>query len=247
MIFFYNFETYHHKTIELHDHTCPKCKNKGTMKMIFNQYYTKSIFLSTFPFRKFAVLYCSVCDYEIPSKRWDDDLKIVSKEGLKTLKTPKELRKGYFRLAFLFFAPIIFFALFLFYQVKFNGAKSVYNSANNQPTNSNYIARESKPNNLQENDLYFGIIVRNAEDRNLGVIKIIATNDETTSVKISDETYQEAFSPMDIKSSDIDQSKFNSPTKMIETQAFLTTLRLLENEKKAPENELGKMYFKIAN
>lgn len=246
MIPFLNkFKTYHHKTRQLTEHTCPKCKNRGVMKMVFNQYYTKSIFVSTFPFRKFAVLYCDQCEYEIPINRWTDDLKQLRNKEIKTLKTPKELKKGFPRLAFLFFAPIIFFALFLFYQVKFNGAKSMYDKSNNQPSNAYPIIRNTKPNEISEGDLYYGVVA-NGGDRSFGVIKIIATNDVTTTIKISNQLFEQVPDPANFRVSSVDQSQFSAENKIIETPEFLKTFRLLELSTKYP-NDFGKMYFKIEN
>ena len=51
----------------------------------------------------------------------------------------------------------------------------------------------------------------------------------------------------DFSTSSIDQSQFNSENRIIETAEFLKTLRLLEKGKKIPNDELGKMYFKIEN
>ena len=246
MIFFYNFQTYHHKTVQLTEHTCPKCKNRGVMKMIFNQFYTKSIFISTLPFRKFAVLYCDSCKYEIPINRWTDDLKQLRIQEIKTLKTPKGLKKGFFRLAFLFFAPIIFFALFLFYQVKFNGAKSIYDKSNNQPKNINSTTREAKSKEISEGDFYYGVVA-NGEDRSFGVIKIIAENAETITIKTSNQVFEQTPNPANFSISSIDQSQFNSEEKIIERDAFAKTLRLVEIGKKYPDNDIGKMHFKIEN
>lgn len=234
MIFFYNFQTYHHKTVQLTEHTCPKCKNRGVMKMIFNQFYTKSIFISTLPFRKFAVLYCDSCKYEIPINRWEEDLKQLRNQELKTLKTPKELKKGFSRLAFLLFAPIIIGALLILYQVNFASKSRSNSSKENLKT-------------VQVNDVFFVSLSGTDNSNSYGLIKIIATDAEKTIILVNKKYYQNITDGNSIDLSDVDNSQFEATKIIVETSNLVKYQGLIEPNKQQREAMFGRVHYKIEN
>lgn len=231
MFFIYAKEEHQLKVVDLHDQICPKCKNRGVMKMIFKQYYGDSFLFSTFPYHKFAVLYCDKCEYEIPVNRWTDDLKQLRKQELKKLKTPKELKKGFLRLALLFFVPIIAFALFLTYQTTFNKLSTSANKDNLKI--------------VEVNDVFFSLLQHDTEKGRYGLIKIIATNPDETVIQEYSKRYNTIDALNDIEYDAIDQSQFNSPKITVETKNLVKYQGLVETNKPARDAIFGNVHYKI--
>lgn len=231
MFFIYATKEYQLKVVDLHDQICPKCKNRGVMKMIFKQYYSDSLLFSTFPYHKFAVLYCDKCEYEFPVNRWTDDLKQLRKQELKKLKTPKELKKGFLRLALLFFVPIISFALFLTYQ-----------------TSCNKLSTSANRDNLkvvEVNDVFFSSFQHDKEKGSYGLIKIIATNPEETIIQEYSKRYRDIEAVNDIENKELNQNEFNSPKIILKTQNLIKYRSLLEPDKPASDAMFGTVHYKI--
>ena len=225
------FNIYHHKSISLPDHSCPYCKNRGTLNMIFSQLYRSNL-LGKGGFNKIASVICEYCDIEIPKKEWDADLKALSKQELAQLKTPKELKKLYRNLALMFFLPIIFFALFLVYQVKFNGANSS-------------SARKENLKEIYVNDILFVSIQHDRERGGYGLVKVISTDVEQTVIKEYSQRYKDFSDGRSIDYEDIDQNQFNSTNIIIQTQNLIKYQGLLYPNKPSAEAMYGTAVSKI--
>ena len=227
------FRTYHHKTISQNELCCPTCKNRGTLDLIFNQLYQQKLFGKVASFKETSLV-CSHCKTEIPKKEWSDDLKKLSKQELKKLKTPKELNSAYRRLAILFVLPIIFGALFFLYQVKFNGATSVYSKENNESLKT-----------VQANDIYYVSFFKSHENGSYGLVKVVATIAEETVIQEYSKRYKDISDGRSIDFSGIDQSQFVSPKIIVQTQNLIKYQGLIETNKPSKDAMFGKIINKI--
>ena len=227
------FKSYHHKTISQNELCCPKCKNRGTLDLIFTQLYQQKLFGKVASFKETSLV-CSHCKTEIPKKEWSEDLKKLSKQELKKLKTPKELNSAYRRLTKIVFSAILFFVLFLVYQVKFNGATNKYSKENNESLKT-----------VQANDIYYASFFKTQENGSYGLVKVVATNAEETVIQEYSKRYKDYSDGRSIDLSDIDQSQFASPKITVQTENLIKSQVLFETNKPYKDAAFGKVINKI--
>ena len=185
------------KAVDLHDQSCPTCKNRGTLKMYIMQSYAW-LFGPMIPYPKYAVLECAHCQETIPNKKWTKELEAIYKKEKATTKTPLRMWRG------MIVVVSVFLGLFLLMQ---SGIKNPLGMKDDQQTEIESKARFAT---IQVNDVMMVSFIDNARMGSAGLAKVVSVDGNKMGIKISSVNYASSLDGFDLKLADVDDSKFST-------------------------------------